>query len=95
MSAGALICTGNSILECDLNSWPEDQDFEIGLTLQVADAGTYIVNAKVSSANDTDASNNESSHGIEMRTFAARDTARDTALHRPTRRPRAVVVVAA
>ena len=65
ISAGILICTGTSTLECDLTGWPEDQAFEIGLSVQVEVPSIYTVIAKVSSANDTDASNNEVSYAIE------------------------------
>lgn len=66
IAAGILICTGTSTLECDLNSWPEDQAFQIDLTLNAAMAGSYTVSATVSSANDNNASNNQGSVAITV-----------------------------
>jgi hypothetical protein len=70
MSAGILICTGTSTLECDLSGWPEDQVYEVDLTLQAASAGSYTIGAKVSAANDTDATNNESSVAVTVNAAA-------------------------
>jgi metallopeptidase family M12-like protein/uncharacterized protein DUF11 len=66
MSGAALVCSGTSNLDCTLPGWPQNQDLEVDLNLQASTAGSYTVNAKVSSANDTDASNNEASSVIAV-----------------------------
>jgi hypothetical protein len=65
MSGSSVICSGTSNLEC---TFPDlaNQDIRVDLNLQASTAGSYTVKAKVSSANDTDAGNNETSSVITV-----------------------------
>jgi hypothetical protein len=66
MSGSALICSGTSLLDCNLTDWPQGQALEVDLNLQAASAGSFSIKAKVTAANDTDATNNESSAAVTV-----------------------------
>jgi hypothetical protein len=66
MSGNSVGCSGTSNLDCTLADWAQNQDLEVELHLQVSTAGSYTVNAKVSSENDSNASNNEASSVITV-----------------------------
>jgi hypothetical protein len=61
MSPAFFLCNGSSTLDCTLPDWAQDQDLGIDFSLQASSAGSYTVKSRVSSVNDTDASNNEAS----------------------------------
>jgi hypothetical protein len=64
ISGSAITCAGTIDLDCSLNDWPQDQDLNVVLNLQASAAGTFTLNARVTSVNDTDAGNNEANSVI-------------------------------
>jgi hypothetical protein len=60
MSASISNCVGTTTLQCDLPSgWPESEPLEIDLTLSPAAAGTFTSTIRVTSTNDTNATNDQ------------------------------------
>jgi len=58
----AVICSGTTLLQCDLPSgWPENQALEIDLLLAANAAGTFTSTVRVLSENDANAANDQAS----------------------------------
>ncbi len=63
----AVICSGTTLLQCDLPSgWPEDQALEIDLRLAANATGTFTSTVRVLSENDANAANDQASVTITV-----------------------------
>ncbi len=65
--SGTVICSGTATIECQLpSSWPEADALLIDLTLAADSAGTFTSNIRVTSANDTNAANDDATVAITV-----------------------------
>lgn len=63
----AVICSGTTLLQCDLPAgWPEDQALEIDLLLAANATGTFTSTVRVLSENDANAANDQASVTITV-----------------------------
>jgi hypothetical protein len=59
VSGSVAICSGTTLLQCELFGWPEDQPLQIDLNLQASAALTFTSTVRVRSLNDTNPANDE------------------------------------
>ena len=53
------MCSGTTVIQCNLSQWPAGQQQTIDLKLLASASGNYSVGVKVIAANDTNPTDNE------------------------------------